>query len=124
MSDHPILSKEALLKTGLPEEPVEIKDLGMVRIRSISRGEFVRIRELDLTAFETQLVAFGLVEPLLTEDEVKEWRDSVTPHVFDDLAGEILRVSGLRKAVDEAMPAQAKPAVEAAGSQFPRGSDA
>lgn len=123
MSD-PILSKEALLKTGLPEEAVEIKNLGMVRVRSISRGEFVRIREMDLTEFETQLVAMGLVEPRLTEDEVKEWRDSVTPHVFDDLAGEILRVSGLRKALDEAMPAQAKPSVAAADAQFPDGPDA
>lgn len=97
MSDEPIISKEALLKGNLPEEVVTVEGLGVVRVRSVSRDEYMRLRQSDATGWEIGLVTFGLVEPALTEDEVREWRAAVTPQVFDDLAGEVLRVSGLRK---------------------------
>lgn len=101
MSDNPIISKETLLKGSLPEEVVTIEGLGTVRVRSLSRTEFMRVRQASTDGWEIGLVAHGLVEPALTEAEVEEWRNTVTPHVFDDLAGEVLRVSGLRKAAEE-----------------------
>lgn len=103
MSDGPILSKEAFLKTGLPEETVSVDGLGTVRVRSLSRAEFMEVRDRDRAGWEIGLVAFGLIDPALTEEEVRAWRETITPRVFDDLAGEVLRVSGLRPtAVGEA----------------------
>jgi hypothetical protein len=111
-----IISKEALLKSGLPEETVTVDGLGTVRVRSLSRAEFLRVRQADAEGWEIGLVAAGLVEPALTEDEVRDWHNSVAPKVFDVLAGEILRVSGLRKAVEEVVAA-----VEDAKRNFPAG---
>lgn len=98
MSDDLVISKEAFLKSGLPEETVTIDGLGTVRVRSLSRAEFLDVREKDTVGWEIGVVTCGLVEPALTEDEVKQWRETTTPRVFDDLAGEVLRVSGLRAA--------------------------
>lgn len=108
-----VISKEALLKSGLPEETVTIEGLGSVRVRSISRAEFLKLRQSDSEAWEIGLVAAGMVDPALTEDEVREWHGTVAPKLFDDLAAEILRVSGLRKVVD-----QVTSAVEAAKRNF------
>jgi hypothetical protein len=98
MSDQLLpLSKEAFLKVALPEEVVEVDGLGPVRIRSLSRAEFMDIRERDRNEWEVGLVAYGLAEPVLSEDEVRAWRtQQAAPKMFDDLAGEVLRVSGLR----------------------------
>lgn len=100
-----ILTKEALLKSGLPEETVTINDLGAVRVRSLSRAEFLQLRQADADGWEIGIVVAGLVEPALTEDEVRDWHRSIPPKVFDDLAGEILRVSGLRKVAEQAVQA-------------------
>lgn len=101
MSDELVISKEALLKGGLPEETVTIAGLGTVRIRSLSRAEFMRVREYDKEGWEIGVVTCGLVEPALTEDEVRDWRTVVAPKVFDDVAGEVIRLSGLRTAAVE-----------------------
>lgn len=114
MSDGVILSKEAFLKVSLPEEVVTVEGLGPVRIRSLSRAEFMKVRQSDADGWEIGIVTYGLVEPALTEDEVREWREtSSAPQLFDDLAGEILRISGLRKA-----------AVAEAKRSFPEGPSA
>lgn len=110
MSENVILSKEALLKSGLPEEVVTVEGLGAVRIRSLSRAEFIQHRESDREGWEAGVVACGLVEPALTEDEVREWRKNVMPRVFDELAAEVLRISGLRAAFDEAVKETVKDA--------------
>jgi hypothetical protein len=105
VSEQPlILSKEAFMKVSLPEEPVTVEGLGTVRVRSLSRAEYMRIRTNDAEGWEIALVALCMVEPSLTEDEVREWRETMAaPKLFDDLAGEVLRVSGLRQtAVAEA----------------------
>lgn len=107
-----ILSKETLLKSGLPEETITVDGLGTVRVRSLSRAEFLRIRQADGEGWEIGIVACGLVEPALSEEEVRDWHGRVAPRIFDDLAAEILRVSGLRKAT-------ADPAVEDATHNFP-----
>lgn len=101
--DELIVSKEAFMKGGLPEEVVPVEGLGNVRIRSISRAEYMRVRTMDVDAFETAVLAAGLLEPTLSEDEVRQWRESVMAQVSDNLLGEVLRISGLRKtAVEEA----------------------
>lgn len=114
MSDGVPISKEAFLKVSLPEEVVTVEGLGTVRIRSLSRAEFMQVRQSDADGWEIGVVAHGLVEPALTEDEIREWRASCSaPQLFDDLAGEVLRISGLRKA-----------AVAEAKRSFPEGQSA
>lgn len=118
MSDSLPISKEAFLKPGLPEETVTIDNLGTVRIRSLSRAEFLKHRMADGTGWEVGIIAAGLVEPALSEDEVRVWLDGCMPKVSDDLGAAILRLSGLRKALDEIGQAHANPAVEDAKRNF------
>lgn len=103
MTSGPIVSKETLLKACVSEETVDIAGLGTIRVRSLSRAEFMDVRGRDEAGWDVGVVAYGLVDPALTEDEVRNWRNVAPPRVFDDVAGEVLRVSGLRAvAVGEA----------------------
>lgn len=107
MTDGPIISREALLKGNLPEEVVMVAGIGPVRVRSISRAEYMSLRVSDGEGWEIGLVSAGLVDPALSTDDVEALRKVVDPKTFDDLAGEVLRVSGLRKTAEEAV-AEAK----------------
>lgn len=101
-----IISKEALLKGTLPETTFEIPDVGAVRIRGLSRAEVVAwIEQQDFETREVYALAAGMVEPMLSEGDVREWRCHVGSQVIKSVADEILRLSGLlepQKAVQEA----------------------
>jgi len=72
-----ILSKEELLANrGLPEDVVEIPGLGSVRVRGLSRKEFLRLNEGDDGFdFEDRAMSAGMLEPKLTIEEVSQLRD-------------------------------------------------
>lgn len=102
MSD-PIVSKDTLLKPRLTEGTVAIPGVGTVRIRSLSRAEVLTAGERDRTGWEVALLAAGVVEPDLTEDEVRQWRENAPPDTVNVVAEAILGLSGmLSTAVGEA----------------------
>lgn len=73
-----ILSKEELLANrGLPEDVVEVPSLGgAVRVRGLSRKEFLRLNEGDDGFdFEDRAMSAGMIEPKLTIEEVSALRD-------------------------------------------------
>lgn len=75
------MDKQKLLGTPrLTERDVEIAGIGTVRIRGLTRGEVQRLHEgqpadPDPAVIERKLIAIGMVDPHLTEDEVKRWQE-------------------------------------------------
>jgi hypothetical protein len=75
------IAKELLLKQSFGVQEVEIEGLGSVTIRPLTRGEVLQLQvqaekhEWDAAKQEQVLVSIGMVEPKLTEDEVKTWQD-------------------------------------------------
>ncbi|MDG4809941.1 hypothetical protein O7634_24585 [Micromonospora sp. WMMD1120] len=73
------IDKAALLQPRLTEQDVELPGLGTVRIRALTRAEVLRISKAmsDSKAnpadVEALSLSTALVDPELTEDEVRQW---------------------------------------------------
>ena len=102
-----MISKDALIKGSLPEKEVELPGKGTVRVRGLTRAEVIRIgvlgREGKFDEAEVVILAAGLVEPSLTEDEVRQWRDSVPSTDVDPVADAIQALSGLGEGAEKKM---------------------
>lgn len=106
------LSKETLLARTLPEEDVKLAD-GTVRVRGLSRAEAVKVANLqkDIDAAEVFILACALIEPEMSEAEVRAWREVAPSGEIDAVADAVLGLSGLTQE-----------AAEAALRRFPSGS--
>jgi hypothetical protein len=95
-----ILSKEELLANrGLPEDVVEVPELGgAVRVRGLSRKEFLRLNEGDDGYdFEDRALAAGMLEPKLTIEEVSQLRDLSPGMELQEVVMKINELSGVGK---------------------------
>lgn len=100
------VGKEELLNQSLPVDEVEIPGKGTVRVRGLSRAEALdELRKVDRSvsgAYECRLVSLSLVEPALTDDEVRLWRESSTSPELDVVLEAISVLSGMTKAAAKA----------------------
>lgn len=96
------IDKEALFKPRLPEQAVDIPDVGEVRIRALSRSEVLAFRKRqlgdDVAAMERAMIAAALVQPALTEDEVGQWQAASAAGELEPLTNAIAELSGMDKA--------------------------
>lgn len=89
------MDKELLFKPRLPEEDVEIEGVGTVRVRGLSRIEAIHVQAAKGAEQERRILALGMVEPALTEDEVKLWQKASPAAEIEKVAGRITVLSGL-----------------------------
>lgn len=92
------VSKDQLFTTRLTEEDVEIPGIGKVRVRALSRAEVLAFRNRtvqDVTEMERALVAAGMVDPKLTEDEVLKWQEASAAGELEPVTRTISRLSGM-----------------------------
>jgi hypothetical protein len=99
------VDKSALLNQAAPEQAdVEIPGIGTVIVRGLTRAEVVRQRKAsDTTALdgarqleiERQMVAAGLVDPVMTVDEVANWQKVDTSGQIELVSTRIAELSGL-----------------------------
>lgn len=100
-----LLAKRADTTTGFPEEEVEIPGFGTVLVRGLSRHEVLHLQSGPRTALalEQRTVALGLIDPPMSEDEVKQWQKVAAAGELDVLSRTIGRLSGMfDKAVKKA----------------------
>lgn len=79
------VTKEALLKRGLPTRDVELPGIGTVTVRALSRAQVLVINDLlsgipegvpgRVATLERALLRYGIAEPELSEDDVCELYD-------------------------------------------------
>lgn len=89
------MDKEAFLKRRLPEDTVELPGVGPMRVRGLSRAEALAANDLDGDAREVHWLSLGIVDPALTEDEIRQWRDAATFTEVELVANRIAELSGL-----------------------------
>lgn len=91
-----MIDKDAFLKPRLPERELEVGPW-TVRIRGLSRAEYLRIGDLargeSTDRAEVVTLALGLVDPALSEDEVRAWRDAATSDEVDAVSSAVIELS-------------------------------
>lgn len=92
------MDKEALFKPRLPEGEVDAPGLGTVRVRGLSRAEVLESRTGNTLTTERRMLAFGMLDPALTEDEVKRWQEAALPAEIESVSRRIAELSGLLEA--------------------------
>lgn len=90
------MDKSALLASRLPEGEVELPGVGVIRVRGLSRFEALHSGDLDGEEREVYWLSCGIVEPALTKDEIKRWRDSATYAEVELVADRIAELSGMK----------------------------
>lgn len=92
------INKDALFKPRLDEQDVPVGDLGTVRIRALSRAQVLAFRNrkaTDAAEIERVLLSSALIDPVLTEDEVKQWQEASAAGELEPLTQAISALSGL-----------------------------
>ena len=92
-----MIDKKALLARRLGEGDHEIEGVGTVRIRGLSRAEILELQALagGTLISDRRMVSLALVDPKLTEDEVKTWQENSAPGEIEALTVAIAELSGL-----------------------------
>lgn len=103
------VSKEALLArrhdtvTGFPEDDVEVPGMGTVRVRGLSRHEVIHVQSAKggPVKVEQLTVSLGLVDPQMTEDEVRQWQKLSIGGEMEPVTLAIGRLSGMLPGADK-----------------------
>lgn len=90
------MDKETLFKPRLTEADVEVPDVGTVRVRGLNRVEAMQVQGAGSTeAVERKMLAFGMVDPKLTEDDVRRWQEASAAGEMEVVSAKIAELSGL-----------------------------
>jgi hypothetical protein len=90
------MDKAALLAKRLPEDDVEVPDVGVVRVRGLTRSEVLAAQEIEGTADrECQMLACGMVDPALTVDEARQWQEASPAAEIEPVVTRIAELSGM-----------------------------
>lgn len=93
------ISKEALLGQKFGISSVEIPGIGTVKVRPLTRAEAIPFHgvETDYLELERKLLSIAMVEPSLTEDEVKTWQEVSPAGQLEVIVDRITEISGMKK---------------------------
>lgn len=84
--------------TGVPTEDYQLPDGSWLQLRGLNREEALQIAETKGTrAREIKMVAWGMVTPPMTYQEVETWFKGVQAGVIQDISEVINRLSGLNE---------------------------
>jgi hypothetical protein len=96
------MDKAALLAATLPHDDVDLPSgAGTVRVRGMTRAEAVRVSkriesgEFDQVDVEIAACAIGMVDPAMTEDDVRQWREVAAAADVQAVAQRISELSNL-----------------------------
>lgn len=99
------MDKDRLLKPRLGERTVALDGVGELRVRGLSRTETIRLKDFVGREDEGEvwMLALTVVDPPLTEDEVRVWRDNAGPGELEAVVETISELSGLGQKDRDAM---------------------
>lgn len=99
------MDKEKLLAPRLEEDDVEIPGVGTVRIRALSRFEVLVTqrgqKRGDALAMDRSLLLHGMVDPVLTEDEITRWQKASPAGEIEPITRRIAELSGIGPGSDK-----------------------
>lgn len=93
------IDKAALLASrGIGLVSVPLGELGEVKVRALTRAEALSFQgEHEAEDAEAKILAVALVEPKLTEDEVREWQKVAPAGELQPVVVAILKASGMEQ---------------------------
>ena len=92
------VDKELLFKPRLPEADVELEGFGVVRVRGLSRSEVLAIQKIagsGTDVLERKMLAAALVDPRMTEGEVRQWQDAAPAGELEPITDKVQELSGV-----------------------------
>lgn len=91
------IGKDLLLARRLGEYEVEVPGVGTVIVRALSRVEALELKgqEIELLEWERKVLAVAMVNPALTEDEVRQWQEVSPAGELEPVTSAVLDISGL-----------------------------
>lgn len=88
------MEKKALLTRKLPQNEVEIPDVGTVVVRAMTRAEaFFMQKAPDTEGREQRMIAAGMVDPPMDLADAKEWQENSVAGDLELVTNEIGRLS-------------------------------
>jgi hypothetical protein len=77
---------------------VTIEGFGDVVVRALTRKEALSVRgdEMDVEEMEVMLLSLAVVDPQLTEDEVRQWQAVSPAGELEPISEKILELSGMK----------------------------
>jgi hypothetical protein len=101
-----MLTREEILARKTGQEVITLPGGGQVKVRGLTRDEALAVRDRDTVgAKDNFVIATGLVDPALTEDDVAAWAATGDVGDMTTISEAISRLSGM-------MPGQAKDATK------------
>lgn len=95
------MDKALLFAPRLAQAEVEIPGVGTVTVRGLSRFEMVGVQKLQekgVLVHERAILAMGMVDPAMTEDDVAQWQKASPAAEINEVAKKINELSGIGKA--------------------------
>lgn len=92
------MDKDALFRPRVDEDDVEIPGVGTVRVRGLTRHEVLAAQQGrlgDTMAAERAMLALGMLDPKLTEDEVARWQRACPAGEMEPVTRKIQELSGM-----------------------------
>lgn len=99
------MDKNTLIKSRAAFQTAEVEVAGgSVKVRALTRAEVLDVRGLskDPAKFERRLLSYAMVEPKLTEAEVKLWQENSTVTEIEDVTDKVMELSGLKDRAERA----------------------
>lgn len=107
------ISREELLgQAGPPEDDVDIPGVGTIRVRGLTRTEVLSVRKAADNAgtvdgprvlvLERKLLSAGMVDPKLSEDDVRTWQNVCPAGQLEPVTEKIQELSGLLEGSEKA----------------------
>lgn len=91
------MDKSKLLTARPKTKDVELPDVGTVKVRGLTKAEVQAHTDEDGEVNEAGLIATGLVDPVLTIEEVVEWLTVAPVGDYADVMTAIRDLSGLNR---------------------------
>jgi hypothetical protein len=92
-------NKNAMMTLHLPTGEVELEGIGSVLVRGLSRFEMTAVFGLedDRQKQDTAAIAYAMVDPEMTVEEVIAWRKAGANAEIEEVARKINELSGIGK---------------------------
>lgn len=91
--------KAKLFKSRIEEAEVELDGIGVLRVRGLTRGEVFAVQQCKGTeASERKILSLGVVDPSLTENEVRQWQENSPAGEIEPVVNKIRELSKLTDA--------------------------
>lgn len=106
-----VLSRDQILARKMGHELVDLGDGDQVKVRGLTRAEAHEMKEIETNPErEVRTLVLGLVEPELTEDDVRAWLAGDTFGAIQPVLERIMSLSGMLegqgKAATKSVPAR------------------